>query len=384
VLTVLGEAERFGAVCANRVEVIGLLESDERAAGVRARDALGGEEFEVRAANVVNATGVWADELRPQELHDEAGLPTIRPSRGTHITLDQRDLPLNAGAIVPAGQGRTIFALPWLGRTLVGTTDADYEGPLEHVQPSAEDIEYLLSAVNRFFATELQARQLTGAFAGVRPLISTGDPKKSVDISRKAELYETSSGMITITGGKLTTWRRMAKLAVDRLVEREARDAPCRTQEIPLGAPVPVEELPEVEGVPPESYPALAARYGHAAHDVLALARERGELAQPIVGGLPDLLAEAALAARREQARSIGDVLLRRTRLGLLAAPELLRGDGGDDGDDGYGDAGRDATAPVRRVAAVLAGELDWSPQRVEQELSSFAEEARAEGLLGA
>jgi glycerol-3-phosphate dehydrogenase len=378
VLTVLGEAERFGAVCANRLRVTGLLEDGGRTNGVRVLDAESGATLEVRAANVVNATGVWADELRPQELHDEAELPTIRPSRGTHITLDQRDLPLNAGAIVPAGHGRTIFALPWLGRTLVGTTDVDYEGPLEHVKPSGDDIEYLLAAVNAFFATELDERQLTGAFAGVRPLISTGDPKKSVDISRKAELYETSSGMITITGGKLTTWRRMAKLTVDRLVEREARDAPCRTQEIPLGAPVAVDELAAVEGVPPESYPALAARYGHAAHDVLALARERGELAQPIVAGLPDLLAEAALAARREQARSIGDVLLRRTRLGVLAAPELLYGDG--DAPAG-GPAG--AAPPVRRVAAVLAGELDWSPQRLEHELASFQEEARAEGLLG-
>jgi glycerol-3-phosphate dehydrogenase len=372
VLTVLGEAERFGAVCANRVEVSGLLSQDGRARGVRAVDVETGAQLEVAAANVVNATGVWADELRPEELHGEAELPRIRPSRGTHVTLRHDDLPLAAGAIVPAGEGRTIFALPWLGRTLVGTTDADYEGPLDHVKPSEQDIDYLLAAINDFFGTELHAAQLTGAFAGVRPLISTGDPKKSVDISRKAELYETSSGMITITGGKLTTWRRMAKLTVDRLVEREARDAPCRTQEIPLGAPVALDELPPVEGVPAESYPALASRYGHAAHDVLALAAERGELAQPIVPGLPDLLAEAALAARAEQARSVGDVLLRRTRLGLLAAHELL--------DDG---AARDGSAPVRRVAAALANELEWSDQRSAKEVERFAEEARAEGLLG-
>ncbi len=108
--------------------------------------------------------------------------------------------------------------------------------------------------------------------------------------------------MITITGGKLTTWRRMAKMTVDRLVERDARDAPCRTQEIPLGQAIDAQELPRVEGVPEHSYAALAARYGHAAHEVLALAAERGELAQPIVAGLPDLLAEAVLAARQEQA----------------------------------------------------------------------------------
>jgi glycerol-3-phosphate dehydrogenase len=368
VLTVLGEAERFGAVCANRVDVTGLLEREGRAQGVRARDGESGEEFEVHAANVVNATGVWADELRPRELHDEAELPRIRPSRGTHVTLRHEDLPLVGGAIVPAGSGRSIFALPWLGHTLVGTTDNDYEGPLEHVEPSGEDVDYLLAAVNEFFGSALAPQDLTGAFAGVRPLISTGDPKKSVDISRKAELYETSSGMITITGGKLTTWRRMAKMTVDRLVEREARDAPCRTREIPLGQAIAVDELPRVEGVPEHSYPALASRYGHAAHEVLALAAERGELAQPIVARLPDLLAEVTLAARREQARSIGDVLFRRTRLGLLAAHELS-GDG-----DGRG-------GPVARVADILAGELGWDAARARLEIERFAQEARAEGL---
>jgi glycerol-3-phosphate dehydrogenase len=379
VLTVLGEAERFGAVCANRVAVTGLLERDGRAQGVQALDVESGARLDVRAANVVNATGVWADELRPQELHDEAELPRIRPSRGTHITIRNEDLPLVGGAIVPAGAGRSIFALPWLGHTLVGTTDNDYEGPLDHILPSDEDIDYLLEAVNTFFATELGAGQLTGAFAGVRPLISTGDPKKSVDISRKAELYETSSGMITITGGKLTTWRRMAKMTVDRLVERDARDAPCRTHEIPLGQAIAADELPRVEGVPDASYEALASRYGHAAHDVLALAAERGELAQPIVAGLPDLLAEVALAARREQARSIGDALLRRTRLGLLAARELTgrersassrSADGGAQG------------GPVARVGAILARELGWSAERLATELDRFASEAAAEGML--
>jgi glycerol-3-phosphate dehydrogenase len=367
VLTVLGEAERFGAVCANRMCVTGLLEHDGRTQGVRALDTESGAELEIRAANVINATGVWADQLRPGELRDEAEMPRIRPSRGTHLILSRDDLPLVGGAIVPAGSGRSIFALPWLGRTLVGTTDNDYEGELEHVRPSGEDVDYLLQAVNDFFGAALDSSHLVGAFAGVRPLISTGDPKKSVDISRKAELYETSSGMITITGGKLTTWRRMAKMTVDRLVERDARDAPCRTHEIPLGQAVAADQLPRVEGVPVESYSALASRYGDAAHQVLALASERGELAQPIVPGLPDLLAEVVLAARSEQARGIGDVLLRRTRLGLLAAREL----------GGAGD-------PVNRVADVLARELGWSAERTGLEIERFAEEARAEGILAA
>jgi len=376
VLTVLGEAERFGAVCANRLDALSVIEHDGRAAGVRVSDRESGAELDVRAANVVNATGVWADRLAApgsdappgagagaQEPAGESRhgqeLPRIRPSRGAHVLLSTEDLPLLGGAIIPAGSGRTIFALPWLGRTLVGTTDRDYEGELDHVRPSTEDVDYLLSAINEFFGTALTPQRLTGAFAGVRPLISSGDPKKSVDISRKAELYEASSGMLTITGGKLTTWRRMAKLTVDRLVARDSRDAPCRTHEIPLGQAISAEDLPRVEGVPAESYAALAGRYGHAAREVLALAAERGELAQPIVGGLPDLLAEVALAARREQARSVGDVLLRRTRLGLLAAREL----------------------PVQLVAGVLAGELGWDDARTAREIEDFAGEALAEGI---
>ena len=368
VLTILGEAERFGAVCANWLEVTGLIERGGLAAGALVRDGATGAEFEVRAANVVNATGVWADRIRPEELHDEAEVPQIRPSRGTHVTLASDDLPLAAGAIVPAGGDRTIFALPWLGRSLIGTTDNDYEGDVDHVRPAAEDIGYLLDAVNRYFGTSLGMADVTGAFAGVRPLISTGDPRKSVDISRKAELYETSSGMITITGGKLTTWRRMAKMAVDRLVERDARDAPCRTAEIPLGMAIEADELPRVEGVPEDSYRALAARYGHAAHDVLAVAAERGELAQPIVEGLPDLLAEAVFAARREQVRGVADVLLRRTRLGLLAAAQVtLPG----------------ANAPAR-VAAAVGPELGWDDDRTAREERLFHVTAEAEGILPA
>jgi glycerol-3-phosphate dehydrogenase len=365
VLTVLGEAERFGAVIANRLDVTGLIENGGRASGVQVRDAESGERFEVRGANVVNATGVWADQLRPNELHLEAELPSIRPSRGTHVTIRHEDLPLIGGAIVPAGSGRSIFALPWLGHALIGTTDNDYEGPLDHIEPSGTDINYLLDAVNEFFGSALGPAQLTGAFAGVRPLISTGDPKKSVDISRKAELYETSSGMITITGGKLTTWRRMAKMTVDRLVERDAREAACRTHEIPLGQAVAAEDLPRVEGVAEESYAALAGRYGHGAVTVLSIAAERGELAQQIVPGCPDLLAEVALAARHEQARSIGDVLLRRTRLGLLAARELSTG----------------ADGPAGRVADVMARELGWDQARLAAELAAFDVEAAAEGI---
>jgi glycerol-3-phosphate dehydrogenase len=365
VLTVLGEAERFGAVCANRLRVTELRAAAGRATEVTVQDREAGGTFAVRAENVVNATGVWADRIRPDELHCEAEAPQIAPSRGSHVLLRRADLPLDAGAIVPAGEGRSIFALPWLGRTLVGTTDNNYEGDIEHVQPSAADIEYLLEAVNEFFGVSLRVGDATGAYAGVRPLISSGDSRKSVDISRKAELYETSSGLITITGGKLTTWRRMARLVVDRIVERDGREAPCRTHEIPLGAPVEPSALPRVDGVPDAAYTMLAGRYGHAADRVLQLAGADGELAAPMVAGLPDLLAEAPFAARHDQARTVGDVLLRRTRLGLLAGRELTA-------------AG--ARAP-RRVAEAMGAVLGWDGARIDTEVARFADEARAEGI---
>jgi glycerol-3-phosphate dehydrogenase len=365
VLTVLGEAERFGAILANRVEVVELPEDRNDDSVVLVRDAETGEEFPIRAASVINATGVWADRLRPEELHSEAEVPKIAPSRGTHITLAQADLPLEAGAIVPAREGRSIFALPWLGRALLGTTDNNYAGDIDHVRPDPQDIAYLLETANAFFGTTLGPDDLVGAYAGVRPLISSGDARKSVDISRKAELYETSSGLITITGGKLTTWRRMAKLAVDRLVERDGREAPCRTHEIPLGEPVDPAALPRVDGVSEAAYTALAARYGHAAEQVLGLAGADPELAQPLIEGHPDLLAEAPFSAQREQSLTVGDVLLRRTRLGLLVAHELCA----------------PGNPAPRKVAEALARVLGWDGPRIEAEVAAFAEEAEAEGI---
>ena len=364
VLTILGEAERFGAVMLNGAEVTEVLTKGGHATGVAFTEAESGERIEVGADHVVNATGVFADQIRPGEIAGEEDVPRIAPSRGTHVILDQADLPMGrAACIVPAGEGRMIFSLPWYGRTLIGTTDNDFDGDTVHPKPGGEDVGYLLEAVNEFFGTSLTESDLVGAYAGVRPLISSGDPRKSVDISRKAELYETSSGMLTITGGKLTTWRRMAKQTVDRLVEREGREAPCHTAEIPLGMDARVEDLEAPDGVGEEAISQLAFRYGHAARAVLDLAWKDPKLAQPIVPGRPDLLAEVAIAARREQARCVADVLLRRTRLGILAAPQL-----------------RDA-ASARSVAEVLGAELGWSRRQVKKEAEAWPEAAALEGI---
>jgi glycerol-3-phosphate dehydrogenase len=369
VLTILGEAERFGAVCLNGAEVTELLSENGRASGVACTELDSGERFEIKAENVINATGVWADQIRPEEIHDEAEVPKIAPSRGTHITVAFDSLEIGTAAcIVPAGEGRTIFALPWYGRTLIGTTDHDYEGDLAHVSAGQDDIDYLLEAINPFFGTALDRSHITGAYAGVRPLISTGDPRKSVDISRKAELYETSSGMLTITGGKLTTWRRMAKQVVDRMVERAGREAPCRTAELQLGMPAEDSDLELADNLDASRLPdgwreQLAFRYGLAARNVLRAAAAEPDLATAIVDDRADLMAEVVIAARLEQARSLSDVLLRRTRLGLLAAPMLRTAE------------------QVRPIASVLGKERGWSKRRIDEECGAWVQVAKAEGI---
>jgi glycerol-3-phosphate dehydrogenase len=364
VLTILGEAERFGAVLLNGAEVTEILDQDGSAAGVAFTEAESGESLEARATNVVNATGVWADRIRPDEILTEEEIPRIAPSRGTHITLSTDDLPVSDAAfVVPAGEERTVMILPWYGRAMIGPTDNDYDGDIDHVPPSGDDVQYLLDAANQYLELELTPSHVTGAFAGVRPLISAGDPKKSVDISRKAELYETSSGMLTITGGKLTTWRRMAEMVVDRIVERDGREAESRTDDIPLGMPARDEDLETSASLPEGAAEQLAFRYGHAARRVLDLAEADPGLAEPILPGHPDLLAEVAIAAREEQARSVADVLMRRTRLGLVAASEL-----------------RDPE-PVARVAEVLGGELGWSKKRVRNEPEAWRAVVAVEGL---
>jgi glycerol-3-phosphate dehydrogenase len=170
---------------------------------------------------------------------------------------------------------------------------------------------------------------------------------------------------VTITGGKLTTWRRMAKLAVDRIVEREGRDAPCRTAEIPLGMEIDPAALPDVEGIGDDTRQMLVGRYGHGAVEVMHLAATDPALARRISPELPDLVAEAVWAARHEQARGVADVLLRRTRLGLLDARNLTAA----------------GAAGPRAVADAMAAELGWDATRIERELDDWRAVAAAEGL---
>ena len=287
--------------------MVELLDDDGRAGGVRCVDAETGERFEVEAANVVNATGVWADRIRPEEILDEAEVPRIAPSRGTHVTVSHASSCRsgNAACIVPAGADRTIFALPWYGRALIGTTDSDYDGDIAHVQPAPDDIDYLLDAVNAFFGTELGRADLTGAYAGVRPLISTGDPRKSVDISRQGRAVR------DLVRAAHDHRRQAHHLAADGQAGRRpdgrargprgARVAPPRSRS---GWPRRRADLEPPAGLTESDLPAgwrerLRSATGTAARNVLAARRRaRPSSPRPIVDGQPDLLAEAVVAAR--------------------------------------------------------------------------------------
>ena len=245
-----------------------------------------------------------------------------------------------------------IFALPWYGRTLVGTTDNDYDGDIDHPRPGERRRRLPARRGQRVLRHRARAESdLVGAYAGVRPLISTGDPRKSVDISRKAELYETSSGMLTITGGKLTTWRRMAKQTVDRLVEREGREAPCHTAEIPLGMEARPEDLEAPDG--------RGGGGGRPARLPLRPRRRASARASPRED--PKL----ARADRRRPPRPAGRGRDRRPpRAGPLASPTCCCA------------APASACSPrrscatpasVRPVAEALGAELGWSRRQVKR-----------------
>ena len=367
VLTVLWEGERRGAVCANRLEAERLVEKSGCIAGVRVRDAESGSTFVIACNCVVNATGVWADRALRDEFHRDGGMPMLRPSRGTHLTLRREDLSLDAaGVVIPSGRGRHISVLPWMGEVLVGATDDYYRGDVDEVRPQVEDIDYLLEAVNACFGTRLVRGDAAGAYAGARPLVAGGRRETPVDVARKAALHESPSGLITITGGKLTTWRRMAKGAVDLVVRRDGHRAPCCTHEITLGELQDRDGLPQLDDVPAHSYSHLAERYGPDALKVLAIAGSDARLARPILPGHPDLVAEAAFAARHEQARSVGDVLLRRTRLGILAAREVCR----------------PGAEVAHHVAEAMAPELGWDARGILNHVAAWEAEARAEGIV--
>ncbi|MSO78037.1 MAG: glycerol-3-phosphate dehydrogenase/oxidase [Acidimicrobiia bacterium] len=355
-------AASHGAAVANYTRVTGLLKDDAgmvRGARVVAND----REIEVRARVVINAAGVWADEVRA---YDEGADPeSIRPAKGIHITVPWEKVRNDIAAIVPVPKDRrSVFVVPWGDFTYIGTTDTDYDGPIDDPQCTPADVEYLLNAVNRAIVEPLTPSDVLSTWAGLRPLLREAGSTRTADLSRRHKVRVSETGVITITGGKLTTYRRMAADTVDqaaRIVGQ--RRAKCRTKNLQLLGAVGFEVPPDTPE--PSLHDHLAGRFGTEAAEVHELLRADPSLGEALVPGLPYLRAEAIHAVRHEMATTLDDVLSRRTRARLLA---------------------RDASADAATTVAELLGpELGWSADEVARQAATYraavAHERESAGL---
>jgi len=280
---------------------------------------------DVGARAVVNATGVWAGDLAEEV--------TLRPSRGTHLVLRAETLPGLRTAVtapVPGSTSRFVMVLPQPdGTVYVGLTDEPLDGPVPDVpMPTEPEIGFLLDVVSAAFAHDLRRTDVVGAFAGLRPLLDVsaeGGGGQTADLSRRHAVLTSRSGLVTVVGGKLTTYRQMAEDAVDRAVAVGRLDAdPCRTRTLPLAGAAPRPALARLE-----DHPRLVRRFGTDAAAVLDVARavtglSEDELLAPIAPHLPATLAELVFGVTHEGAADVDDLLDRRTRVGLVPADRAL------------------------------------------------------------
>jgi glycerol-3-phosphate dehydrogenase len=354
-LTVARTAAMHGAATANHARVTGFVHHRGRVVGAEV-DA-DGDQLTVRARTVVNASGVWSDDVRAlDECIDRA---TMRPAKGVHVTLPWDLVRNDVAAVLPTRDGhRAVFVVPWGDHTYVGTTDTPYDGPLDDPRCTVDDVRYLLGALDDALTVQLLPRDVVATWAGIRPLLRGPARARTTDLSRRHSVRASSSGMVTVTGGKLTTYRRMAADAVDAAARLlPGRVAPSRTKALRLvgaeGVPVPRARLEPPGHRPVSRREHLRSRYGAEAGAVERLASGTPTWGDPLVPGLPYLRAEAVHAVREEMARTLDDVLARRTRARVL-------------------DRGATAVA-APAVAALLAPELGWSDADVAAELSRFA-----------
>ncbi len=286
-----------------------------RVTGTSARltDERTGETLDVAARAVINATGVWAGDIDPAL--------RLRPSRGTHLVFDAATLGHPTAALtvpIPGELNRFVFAMPeQLGRVYLGLTDEDAPGPIPDVpQPSSAEVDFLLDTVNTVLATRLTVTDVIGSYAGLRPLIDTGEGR-TADISRDHAVIESDSGVFSIVGGKLTEYRYMAEDVLDRAVAARGLPAgPCRTRNLPLvGAPANRGSHAAVSAQLP---PSLVARFGAEAAEVIASAT-CPQPTDPVAEGIDVIRAEFEYAVTHEGALTADDILDRRTRIGLVA-----------------------------------------------------------------
>ncbi len=370
-LTIAQDAHQAGAVLVNYAQVVELLRVGDRVVGARIRDRLSGEEFEVQAHVVANATGPWTDHLL--KMADPDARRRLRPTKGVHLIVPRERIWSRAAITLNSPRdGRLMFLIPWGQFSIIGTTDTDYEGDPADVHADAEDVAYVLEAARHAFpVTGLSEADIISTYAGLRPLIADDAPT-GYKVSREHQIINTATGFFTIAGGKLTTWRSMAEEMVDELARylgREHNRHPARPGQtvhriLPGGdiADAPAgtgwysylaHRVVELGGrFSPETITHLVAAYGTGYANVLTLVEGDERLAEPLVAGLPYLKAEVVHAIRHEMALTLEDVLARRTH--------VL-------------DQDRDQGLSVAaEVAALMGAELGWSEQEQASQVERY------------
>ncbi|SOD72002.1 glycerol-3-phosphate dehydrogenase [Jatrophihabitans sp. GAS493] len=356
-------AASFGAFVANRTRVIGLLREGERVTGARVVDTETGTELEVRARQVINATGVWTDET--QALADSRGQFHVRASKGIHLVVPRDRLQSSTGLILRTEKS-VLFVIPWGRHWIIGTTDTDWSLDKSHPAATARDIDYLLEHVNSVLNSPLSREDVEGVYAGLRPLLS-GESDSTSKLSREHVVGHPVPGLVVVAGGKYTTYRVMAADAVDeaaRGMDRQVADSV--TAATPLvgadGFAALTNQrraLAKSSGLHVARIDHLLNRYGSLIFELLALIADDSSLAEPLPGADDYLRAEVVYAVTHEGARHLEDVLSRRTRISIEAWDRGLRS--------------------AQTAADLMAGPLGWSAQQTASEVAHYQARVQAE-----
>ena len=354
-----------GATIVNRAALRGITK-DAAGTVTGATVEADGRTIEVAASIIVNATGVWSDDVRAL---DEGTHPdSIRPAKGVHITVPWDLVRNDIAAVIPVPKDkRSVFVVAWGDSTYIGTTDTDYEGDVDAPMCTRDDVEYLLRAINGAIEGTITPDDITGTWAGLRPLVKSATTARTADLSRRHRVTARDSGVISINGGKLTTYREMAADTVDTVVDHLGDRAPkglarrSRTRKLALRGAAGYEaaKATVVTGLSAEQVEHLVGRHGGEARVLFAMVEATPDLARPLVEGLPYLRAEAVYAARHEMVATVDDVLSRRTRARLLAAEA--------------------SAAAADDVAALIGPELGWTEDEQRAQVEAYRTSVTAE-----
>ncbi|MFC7447616.1 glycerol-3-phosphate dehydrogenase [Rhodococcus daqingensis] len=362
-MTVARTAAHYGAVVRTSTQVVGFLREADRVSGVRVRDSEDGSTAEVRGHVVINATGVWTDEI--QALSNQRGRFRVRASKGVHIVVP-RDRIVSEAAIILRTEKSVLFVIPWGNHWIIGTTDTDWNLDLAHPAATKADIDYILGHVNKVLVTPLTHDDIDGVYAGLRPLLA-GESDETSKLSREHAVARVAPGLVAIAGGKYTTYRVMAEDAVDLASEDiPARVAPSITEKVPLvgadGYFALVNQTTAVGhqyGLHPYRVKHLLDRYGSLIHEVLDLATSTPELLQPLTDAPDYLQVEAVYAAAAEGALHLEDILARRTRISIEYAHRGVN--------------------CAEQVAQLVAPVLGWDAATVDREVETYRARVEAE-----